>query len=74
MTGTFGFLSMNDSSYQASLGAGGFQRSHYASLNLVYRPWAKLLLGLEGLYGDHKTVNGTSGEALREQATAQYTF
>jgi hypothetical protein len=73
-TGAFGVLSMNDSSYQAALGAGGFRRSAYASLNLAYRPWTNFLFGLEGLYGIHKLVNGASGEAWREQGTIQYTF
>lgn len=73
-TGSYGFLTMDDTSYQASLGAGGFHQSQYASLNIVYHPWPKLLVGIEGLYGFHKTVNEATGDAWRGQLDLQYTF
>jgi hypothetical protein len=73
-TATFGWLAMGDAADPASLGAGGFRRSTYASLNLEFRPWPKLLTGIEGLYGFHETVSRASGEAWRGQITAQYAF
>jgi len=73
-TASYGFLTMSDTTYQASLGAGAFHQTQYASLNVVYHPWPKLLVGIEGLYGFHKTVSEASGDAWRGQMTVQYTF
>ena len=73
-TAAFGWLAVDDAGCQASLGATGFRQSRYASLNLEFRPWAKLLTGIEGLYGLRESVAGTAGDAWRGQVTAQYAF
>lgn len=73
-TAAFGWLAVDDAGCQASLGAAGFRQSRYASLNLEFRPWAKLLTGIEGLYGLRESVGGAAGDAWRGQVTAQYAF
>jgi hypothetical protein len=73
-TATYGYLSMDDTSYLASLGPNGFQRSQYASLNLIFQPYRWLMVGTEGLWGYNRTITGASGQAWREQFNAQFTF
>ncbi len=73
-TGTYGYLTVDDAAEVASLGSSGFQRSQYASINLVYRPYRWLMLGVEGLWGYDRAINGASGQAWRGQANAQFTF
>ncbi len=73
-TASYGFLTMNDSSYQASLGSTGFQQTQYASLNLAWRPWSRLLVGVEGLYGFRKAVDASTGDAWRGQTNVQFNF
>ena len=73
-TVTYGYLTMDDTAYAASLGPAGFHRSQYASLNLIFRPFRWLMVGVEGLWGYNQTVTGDSGQAWRGQANAQFTF
>jgi hypothetical protein len=73
-TASYGYLVMDTVPYAASLGSAAFQRSQYASLNLVVHPWKGLLVGVEGLWGYNRTVSGASGQAWRGQLNVQYTF
>lgn len=73
-TASYGYLVMDTASYAASLGQGGFHSSQYASLNLIYRPWRHLLVGVEGLWGHHQTLSGAAGQAWRGQLNVQFTF
>ncbi len=73
-TASYGYLVMDTQPYAAALGTGGFRRSQYASLNLVYQPWTHFLVGVEGLWGYNQTVSGASGQAWRGQTNLQFTF
>ena len=73
-TASYGYLVMDSIPYAVSLGSSGFRRSQYASLNLVYKPWQHLLVGVEGLWGYNQTLTGASGQAWRGQMNLQFTF
>jgi hypothetical protein len=73
-TASYGYLVMDTVPYAASIGASGYRRSQYASLNVVYTPWQHLLVGIEGLWGYNQTVTGASGQAWRGQMNLQFTF
>jgi hypothetical protein len=73
-TASYGYLVMDTLPYATALGPGGFRRTQYASLNLVYQPWKHLLVGVEGLWGYNQTVSGASGQAWRGQMNLQFTF
>ncbi len=73
-TASYGYLVMDSAPYGASVGSTGFHRSQYASLNLVFRPSKRFLLGIEGLWGYHQAVSGASGQAWRGQTNFQFTF
>ena len=65
---------MDTAPYEATLGPTAFQRSQYASLNLIFRPFKLLLVGVEGLWGFNHQVRGPSGQAWRGQLNVQFTF
>jgi hypothetical protein len=65
---------MDDTGYAAALGTDAFQRTQYASLNVVFRPWKPFLVGAEGLWGYRQALGGASGDAWRGQFNLQYTF
>ncbi len=73
-TASYGYLVMDTVPYAASVGSAGFRRSQYASLNLVFTPSKRFLLGVEGLWGYNQTVTGASGQAWRGQTNFQFTF
>ena len=73
-TASYGYLTIDSVPYQASIGSAGFQRSQYASLNVVFRPFKHLLVGVEGLWGYNRNVSGASGQAWRGQLNVQFSF
>ncbi|HXW95945.1 MAG TPA: hypothetical protein VEI47_00060 [Gemmatimonadales bacterium] len=73
-TASYGYLTLDTPPYEATLGSAAFQRSQYASLNLVVWPFKYLLVGAEGLWGYNHAVGGASGQAWRGQLNVQYTF
>ena len=71
---SYGYLALDDTAYAASLGAAAFQRSQYASANVLWTPSRHFFIGLEGLYGTNKVISGSAGEAWRMMLNAQYSF
>lgn len=71
---TYGYLILDDLAFAGSLGATGFRRSQYAALNLIYKPFKGALVGLEGLWGYNRVINGATADAIRAQTTIQYRF
>lgn len=73
-TATYGWLKLWDQDFEASLDAKSFRRSQYASLNLVAHPMSGVLVGVEGLWGYNRAIDGQSGQAVRGQLTLQYRY
>ena len=73
-TASYGLLLTDTSAVSTSLGPNGYSRAQYASLNVVYRPWKPLLIGIEGLWGYQRVVSGGSGDLWRMQTNLQFTF
>jgi DcaP outer membrane protein len=71
---SYGYLALNPSSVGVSLATTSFQRSQYASANLIWKWGPRFFLGIEGLYGYLHVVSPDSGEAYRAQLNAQYNF
>jgi hypothetical protein len=66
-----GYLGMSNKPYQPP---SSFASSQYYSTNLVWNPMGALNLGVEALYGRHKTADGLSANDTRIQASVQYDF
>ncbi|MCE9667422.1 porin [Myxococcus stipitatus] len=73
-TATYGWLKLWDRDHRDALGASALRRSQYASLNLVAQPMKGVQLGIEGLWGYNRAINGRSGQAFRGQLTFQYRY
>jgi len=58
-------------SFQA---ADAFRRGQYASLNLLYTPDPRLLMGAEFLWGQREDKDHSSGDDTRLQFTFKYSF
>jgi hypothetical protein len=71
---SYGYLTLNDTGYAASLGTTALQRSQYASANVLWTPSRRFFIGLEGLYGYNRVISSAAGEAWRVMLNAQYTF
>lgn len=81
-TATYGFVRL-DSDFDLwpqPAGTGTYKQAHYASMNLIWSPWAPLDIGLEYLFG-HRTVTdftavegNTTGQDHRIQCTARWNF
>jgi hypothetical protein len=54
--------------------ANAFKRGEYASINLLYTPSAKLLIGGEMLWGKRTDFGGAHGDDARFQFTVKYNF
>ncbi|OYT15172.1 MAG: porin [Bacteroidetes bacterium 4572_77] len=48
--------------------------AYSASVNLIYAPFDKLILGVEPIYGYRKLAEGTDGDFFRLQFSAKYAF
>jgi hypothetical protein len=51
-----------------------FNRAEYASINLLWTPDKRILVGSELLWGNRKDFNGAKGDDTRIQFTAKYSF
>jgi hypothetical protein len=51
-----------------------FHHGDYASVNVLYTPADSLLFGVEALWGEREDNDGSSGEDLRIQFSAKYSF
>ena len=51
-----------------------FKKGSYASLNLLYYPADKVLIGIEGLWGEREDFGGASGNETRIQVSFKYSF
>jgi hypothetical protein len=54
-TGTFGYVRVDNTSMQSPT---AYHMTRYGSLNLVYKLYKRLSVGLEGLYGFREVHNG----------------
>ena len=70
---TFGysFVMLDDEAGQAGT---DYQSGQYAVVNLRYYPTDRVMLGGEVLYGVREDVDGSTGDDLRLQFSAQYKF
>ncbi len=71
-TATYGYLVVDDLDFRESLGSKGFRHSQYGALNLIHQPFAGALVGIEGLWGQLRVIDGARAEAFRMQTTFQY--
>jgi hypothetical protein len=51
-----------------------FQTGQYASINLLYTPDPRLLMGAEFLWGEREDKGGNKGDDMRLQVTFKYSF
>ncbi|HEU4624522.1 MAG TPA: DcaP family trimeric outer membrane transporter [Steroidobacteraceae bacterium] len=51
-----------------------FFKGEYASVNLLYYPGEKMLIGVEGLWGRRTDNNGATGDDYRVQVSFKYSF
>ena len=51
-----------------------FKKGSYASLNLIYYPADKVLIGFEGLWGEREDLGGAKGDDTRIQISFKYSF
>jgi hypothetical protein len=71
---SWGFLTLDDLEYSASLGPTALHSSQYVSANFVWNPVRRLFIGLEGLYGHNQAVNNAGGNAYRGMLMLQANF
>jgi hypothetical protein len=71
---SWGFLTLDDQAYSASLGPTALHGSQYVSANFVWNPVRRLFIGLEGLYGHNQAINNAGGNAYRGLLMLQANF
>jgi hypothetical protein len=71
---SYGYLTLYPNAAGVTLSATSFQRSQYASANVVWKPGPKFHIGVEGLYGYLHVISDSHGEAYRVLLNAQYDF
>jgi hypothetical protein len=67
----YSFTKVSNTSFQEPV---AFHRGQYASINLLAYPADELMFGIEMLWGKRTNNNGDSGDDLRFQVSAKYTF
>jgi len=70
-TFVYGSLDQDNQGFQP---ANAFQKTQYASGNLVWMPFEQWLFGVEFLYGTREDKNGADGADFRTQFTSKFTF
>ena len=70
-TGSYGYVHLRE---EAGQPASFFHKSHYASFNLNWNPYASLNVGAEYLYGMLDAKDGNRGRGSRLQLSLQYNF
>lgn len=68
---TYGSLLLDNKPYQSN---DAFNRSQYASANLIWRPVSFLDFGAEFLWGERKNKDGEKGKARRLQLSGIFNF
>lgn len=53
---------------------GAFNSAQYASVNVLYAPHPRILMGAELIWGNREDFDGAKGEDTRIQATFKYSF
>jgi hypothetical protein len=71
---SWGFLTLDDTAYSASLGPSSLHGSQYVSLNLVLSLSRRFTAGIEGLYGHNQAISNAGGNAYRGMLVLQYNF
>lgn len=70
-TGTYGYVNLSNAGSQAD---DAYDKTQYASVNLVYQLYKRLSIGVEGLYGYNKVKDGDSGDVFRIQMGVVYSL
>jgi len=70
-TGSYGYVHLDNTSGQDG---GAYHETHYGSLNLTWQLRERLSVGLEELYGYHKTKDGSHGDAFRTTVALVYSI
>jgi len=68
-TATYGYVNLDNEPSQESL---AYDKTHYASLNLIWQLRKKLSIGLECLYGKNEVQSGADGVVVRIQTGVLY--
>jgi hypothetical protein len=71
---SYGYLALNPGTAGIALSSTSFQRSQYASANVVWKEGPNFFVGIEGLYGYLHVIEPAFGDAFRVQLNAQYNF
>jgi hypothetical protein len=64
----------NHTSLSSALPANTYKSATYVTANLIWLPFERFGLGVEGLYGERENRDGQTGEAARIQFGVQYKF
>jgi len=67
----YSFVQVANTNFQDTT---AFHKGQYASVNLLYYPADKVMVGVEVLYGKRTNNDGTTGDDVRFQFTAKYNF
>lgn len=67
----YSFTEVDNTNFQD---AGAFKKGQYASVNLLYYPNDKMMMGGELLWGDRENNDGASDDAVRFQFSVKYAF
>jgi len=70
-TFVYGSLRQDNQGFQP---VNAFQKTQYASGNLVWTPFERWLFGVEFLYGTREDKNGADGSDFRTQLTSKFIF
>jgi hypothetical protein len=70
-TATYGYVDLDSTDPQTG---DAYQTTTYASANIICQVRRQMSVGLEGLYGDKETKDGSSGELWRVQVGLVYSI
>lgn len=61
-TATYGYVKLQNTELQLDT---AYDQTHYASLNLVYKLFKRMSIGVEGLYGNNQVRSGADADVFR---------
>ena len=67
----YAFTQVSNTNFQTT---DAYHKGQYASVNLLMYPTERVMMGVELLWGDRKDNDGTTGNDVRFQFSAKYTF
>ena len=70
-TATYGYVNLDNTDGQTG---DAYHETTYASANLIWQIRKQMSIGLEGLYGDKTTKDGSSGDVFRVQLGLVYSI